>query len=518
MKLVLTLLFFTTSWVVAQAAEAVHRLPAGYSLELVASAPMVTSPVLCVWDGNGRMYVAQWQAGLHDSATKNATCSVVRLEDTNGDGLMDERTLFASNLTFPRMILPLDDCILIGESHTNDIFAHRDTDGDGIADEKTLWYQGGSREGHIFEQPSGLIWAIDNYIYTTRNDFRFRFTNGQVIKENTLPNRGQWGLTQDNYGKVIFCDAKSGPVHWLFPHTYTDWFPHRALENGFQKLPLSNSFTATCGQAVFRGDRLPPDFQNNLVFSDSTARITRRARIDYDAMGRPEMRNFYPGSEFIRSADPHFQPVNAATGPDGTLYLIDRQGNRDQKAKTGRIYRLRHQNFKPGPRPNMLNETSTQLAIHLTHPNGWWRDEAQKLLVLKNDRSVIPALRKLLFTHKNPLTRLHALWTLEGLDAIEPDVMKAAFDDTDPHLRAAMIRIFEPYFLAESDALLSLTDLTREKAHQVQTQLLLSLSRIPGEKSRAIAGAVLANDRQNTFLKELDQHLTRRTKINQPVK
>ena len=510
MKTALTFLFLVSPFAPAEETKPLPQLPDGYSLELVASESFLTSPVLCVWDGNGRMYVAQWQSDLNNPGSEKGTSSVIRLEDTNDDGLMDKRTVFANNLVLPRMILPLDDQILIGESNTSDIFAYHDTDDDGLADEKTLWHQGRPREGHIFEQSSGLIWAMDNWIYTTRNGFRFRFTNREITKENTLPNRGQWGLTQDNYGKVIFCEAKSGsgPIHWLFPHTYTDWSPDWATEDGFRKIPPSTSFTAPCGQAVFRGDRLPPNLQGNLIFSDSKARIIRRAHIDYDAMGRPKMRNFYPGSEFLRSTDPNFQPVNAATGPDGTLYLVDLQESRAPNASKGRIYRLRHKDFQPGPRPDMLNESPAQLTNHLAHPNGWWRDEAQKLLILKNDRSVIPSLKKIFVTHKNSLARLHALWTLEGLEAIEPDIMKAAFDDTDPHIRAAMIRIFEPYFLAESDALLSLTDLTQDQAHQVQTQLLLSLSRKPGEMSRSFANSVLANNPDNTFLRELDQQLT----------
>ena len=45
--------------------------------------------------------------------------------------------------------------------------------------------------------------------------------------------------------------------------------------------------------------------------------------------------------------------------------------------------------------PRMLNETPAQLVAHLSHPNGWWRDTAQQLLVLKQDKSVVPALQQM---------------------------------------------------------------------------------------------------------------------------
>ena len=64
----------------------------------------------------------------------------------------------------------------------------------------------------------------------------------------------------------------------------------------------------------------------------------------------------------------------------------------DKPVGLGRIYRLVHESAKPGPLPKMNSETPAQLVAHLAHPNGWWRDTAQKLLVLKQDHSVVPAL------------------------------------------------------------------------------------------------------------------------------
>ena len=80
----------------------------------------------------------------------------------------------------------------------------------------------------------------------------------------------------------------------------------------------------------------------------------------------------------------------------------------------------------------MLNETPAQLVAHLSHPNGWWRDTAQQLLVLKQDKSVVPALQAMVRTSKNPLARFHALWTLEGLGALDAALAREALGDPDP--------------------------------------------------------------------------------------
>ena len=76
--------------------------------------------------------------------------------------------------------------------------------------------------------------------------------------------------------------------------------------------------------------------------------------------------------------------------------------------------------------PRMNSETPAQLVTHLSHPNGWWRDTAQQLLVLKQDKSVVPALLPIAAKSPNLLARFHAMWTLEGLGALKPALVRAA--------------------------------------------------------------------------------------------
>ena len=81
---------------------------------------------------------------------------VSRHEDTDGDGKMDKHTVFADNLLLPRMILPLDDRVLIQETNTLDIYSYRDINGDGISDEKKLFFEGGPRGGNM-EHPARVV-------------------------------------------------------------------------------------------------------------------------------------------------------------------------------------------------------------------------------------------------------------------------------------------------------------------------------------------------------------------------
>ncbi len=146
--------------------------------------------------------------------------------------------------------------------------------------------------------------------------------------------------------------------------------------------------------------------------------------------GRTTLANAYDQAEFIAGTDPNFRPVWSATGPDGLLYLCDlyhgiiqeanwtRSGSYlrpqilkyglQQNVGRGRIWRVVHDGYKPRPLPHMLEETPAQLVAHLADPNGWWRDTAQKLIVLRHDLSVVPALEAMARSHADPLARLHA--------------------------------------------------------------------------------------------------------------
>jgi mono/diheme cytochrome c family protein len=94
----------------------------------------------------------------------------------------------------------------------------------------------------------------------------------------------------------------------------------------------------------------------------------------------------------------------------------------------------------------MLRETPAQLVAHLAHPNGWWRDTAQRLLVLKQDRSVVPALQTMVGGSTTLLGRFHAMWTLEGLGALEAGLVRQQMKDPNPRMRVQAIRASESLY------------------------------------------------------------------------
>ena len=522
---------------------ATMEIQPGYSVVPVLTEPHVEEPAVVAWDGNGRMYVVEMRTYMQDidgSDSKAPTSRVSRHEDTNGDGVYDKHTVFADNLKLPRMVLPLLDSVIIGETDTLDLKSYRDTDDDGVADKIELWHEGGSRGGNLEHQPSGLIWNIDNWIYTTYTGSRLRFTDGKVVTEALSFNTGQWGLTQDDVGRMFYSTAGGENPAYAFqqPIVYGKIALPGEQANGFREVfPIVNipdvqgglgrvrddntlnHFTGGGGQSIYQGGTMPADFDGNLIVCEPVGRLIRRAKVK-DENGRITVSNAYDGKEFIAAKDPNFRPINSATGPDGSIYIVDmyrgiiqegawvREGSYlrgvvqeyelDKNIGRGRIYRVDHETTVRGPQPRMLDETPAQLVKHLSHSNGWWRNESQKLIILHGDKSVVPALTKLATEGDNALARLHALWTLEGLGAVTLDILEKSVGDSDARVRAATVRLAEPFLVKDWDRVdNSLKVLVKDKSPVVLIQMLLSVNHGQHPHAATITDWIVSHNKDN---------------------
>ncbi|MCC7043246.1 MAG: discoidin domain-containing protein [Acidobacteria bacterium] len=510
--------------------QRLFQLPEGYRIDPVLTDPLITDPVGVTFDGNGRMYVLQMRSYMLDAAGTGMRAPISRIsrhEDTNGDGVYDRHTVFADNLVLPRIAFPLQDgVLLVLETDNRDLYKYSDTNGDGVSDTRELFYAGYGRVTNMEWQPGGMAWPLDNWLYTTYNPFRLRIQpDGSIIREETDPNGGQWWISQDNYGKLWMVDGggELGPVNIQAPIIYgamnvADNFepdfqvPWPApggiadMQGGMNRVRLPdgtlNHFTAASGVEIYRGHRLPSDMIGDLLFNEPVGRIVRRAKV-VEREGLVQLQNAYPKSEFIRSTDPLFRPVSIHNAPDGTLYLVDlytgiiqdaqfvgpylrakvQQYGLDRQHNWGRIWRISHESMAPDfTRPQMYTETSAQLVAHLAHPSGWWRDTTQKLLVLRRDASVEPALRAMAQTSDNQLARIHALWTLEGLGRLDATLARALMKDADPKIRIQAIRASETLFKAGDQSFAAdYRAMTNDADHTVviQAMMTMNLHRVP---------------------------------------
>lgn len=535
------------------------HIPDGYELELVAHEPMISEPVAIVWDGNGVMYVAEMNNYMQDMKATNQnspTCRIMRLEDTNWDGKMDKVSVFIDSLVLPRMMLCIGDELFINETFTYNIWAYKDTNGDGKADSKRQAYHSNKIDTRNMEhQNSGLIWNMDNYIYMARDVTRYRYKNKKFIADTLTVAHGQWGLTSDNYGKLFFSSAGGekaavgfqinpayGPLefnnHWE-PNFQAVWpiIATPDVQGGMKRLrpdTTLNHFTASCGQSIYRGDLLPIDLQGDLLICEPVGRLIRRAKVD-QIEGKTFLRNAYKEQEFISSTDMNFRPVNTATGPDGYLYIVDmnrgiiqekqfindflgpriKRLNLDKNIGNGRIYRLVHKNYKKSIKPNLLDDSSAKLVTYLDHPNGWWRENAQKELINREEKSVIPLLKEIILgsdistiNNQSHLAKIHALWTLEGLNAISEETLIRSLKDKNEQVRKTSIWISESYIKNNNQNIISeLGSLKNDKSKDVLSQLVLSLDYSDSKEAKEISNYILNNHLDNEYLSALPKAL-----------
>jgi glucose/arabinose dehydrogenase len=314
------------------------HLPEGYHLQLVASEPVIQEPVALTWDGDGRMYVAEMRSYMQDingTGEHLPICRITRLEDTDGDGVMDKHTVFIDSLVLPRMMLAVEDRLIVSETYTYNLYSYWDSNGDGIADEKKLVYHNDTADNANLEhQKSGLIWNTDNWIYVTANPVRYRYDKG-MLDADTLadPAGGQWGLTHDDYGRLYYSSAggeipalnfEQNPVYGQLNldserrGNFDAVWPIIAtpdVQGGQHRLRADstlNHFTASCGQCIFRGDRLPTAMRGDLFICEPVGRLIRRAKVS-DEKGAIVLRNAYDSAEFLTASD---QPAaNPAVRP-----------------------------------------------------------------------------------------------------------------------------------------------------------------------------------------------------------
>ncbi|MGH7945472.1 MAG: PVC-type heme-binding CxxCH protein, partial [Opitutaceae bacterium] len=281
----------------------------------------------------------------------------------------------------------------------------------------------------------------------------------------------------------------------------------------------SGYFTSACGVTIYRGDALPPEFRGNAFVADPGNNIAHRKLVREAGTGfvaeRPADEH---GTEFVRSRDLWFRPVNFATAPDGTLYIADMYRELIEDPTTipegivrhldlgagndmGRIYRvIPAAGFKQPAPPNLSKATAAEIAALLAHSNGWYRDTASRLLYERQDLSAVAALEKVARSPQ-PTARFASLYALHGLRRLKPEHLVAAAGDADAHVREHAVRLAERLSttpgLADGDrtALRDAVErLALDPAPRVRCQVAFSLGVMGGEKRSAALLAILKRD------------------------
>lgn len=551
------------------------RLEEGFRIELVAHEPDVIDPVAMDIDYRGRLWVVEMPSYMpvHDMDDRETTIRervpqgrVIVLEDTSGDGRMDTRRIFMDGLILPRAIKVLDDGVLIAEPPY--VWFIRDTTGDGIGDSREMVTDryGDPATQNVEHMPNGLFWGMDNWIHSSQNlGESYRRIGDRWITRPFEP-LPQWGMTQDDWGRIYSShNTRTLNMH-LVPYGYGRRHPQMPLSEGiYVNIAESETMwpahptgvnrgyrinqevredgtlkrsTSTCGPVIYRGDQFGQAYYGDAFVPEPAANLVKRLVGIHDDPSSIETtaRFAYDEREFLTSTDERFRPVNMYNAPDGSLYLVDMYRGLFQHARFltdhlrdyavandlhkpfgpslfGRIYRIVREECEIDYQtPDLGAMRGVELAQTLRHPNGFLRDQAQQLLVQRSPASAVSLLEELAVEESEPFhARLQALWTLEGYDRSRYRETRlrrtavSALGDTHPRIRAASIRILETYLRNGDDEVLSLmSGLVHEESSEfVRLQLLASLGESTSGRALEAMADLLSLHEESPYFREM---------------
>ena len=274
-----------------------------------------------------------------------------------------------------------------------------------------------------------------------------------------------------------------------------------ALNPRFEMLSNIGQMTSASGLTRYLGGAFP-GYEDLAVVAEPTHNLVHADR--WEPSGSTFLaRPLHKEKEFLASRDAWFRPVNFTVGPDGALYVIDYYRDVIEhpewtSAETyedpellysgddrGRIWRITPKGGLAFPAPRLNEESSEQLAERLQSSNIWDRRTAQCLIVERGGEEAVPALREIALDQDNPVGRVHALWTLEGLGALEESTIVEALGSGVAGVRRNAILLAEPrYRLAPAPWRRRLMALGEDEDPQVRLQLLLTLGEQPSDDAR----------------------------------
>ena len=512
------------------------QVPEGFELRLAAGPPLVERPIVGAFDEQGRLYVAE-SSGSNEKVEKQLQKkphSILRLEDTDGDGTFDKRVVFADRMMFPEGTLWFDGSLYVAAPPS--IWKLTDTDDDGVADRREEWFQGKTLTG-CANDLHGPYLGLDGWIYWCKGAFAeqtyprpgkpplvtraahvFRRRPGDTLVESVMTG----GM--DNPVDVVFTPGgerivsatfvrqpgqgrRDGLIHAVYGGVYGK---AHGVTDGHKKtgelLPPMTHFGpgAPCGLARYRSAVFGQEYQNNLFTSlFNLHKVTRHILVPKGATF--ETRD----SDFLVSSAQDFHPTDVLEDADGSLLVIDTGGwyklccPTSQLAKPdvpGAIYRVRKRGaprikdprgrrigwdgLKPGQLAGLLDDERPAVRSQAIH----------RLAKLGNGG--FSALAGTMKSSSSVRARRGTVWALTRIqDPGARAMVRTALSDQDDSVRQAALHSVSAW--KDAEALPQLMDLLKSGSSHLRRTAAEALGRI-GDKSAVpvlLAQASSENDR-----------------------
>ncbi|QDV23328.1 PVC-type heme-binding CxxCH protein [Aureliella helgolandensis] len=515
------------------------RVEPGYHVELAAAEPLVMDPVAVAFDRQGRLFVSEY--GDYPIGPTEAGAAplsrIVWLEDSDADGVLDKRHVFADELNFCHSLMPFRDGLLACAQ--TQILMLRDTDADGRADQREVLFDGFS-PAHPQMQIGNPRWGLDNKIYFNygpgevtstgseqavklpRTEFQF---DPRTMEFGPASGLGQYGNTVTEWGERLFSTNRNpiiaAPLSYAelqrnryYPIAKSQYdvapsggeskvFPLVAMKSNW--LSHAGTHTSACGTTAYVGDALGAAMQGSVFACEPIGHLVTRAVVRRDGIALASHRG-EENADFLASSDTWFRPSSFANAPDGTLYLADMYRLWVEHPKflppeiaaklnwragedRGRIWRIVADNPSTAAAYSPPNTVAEMVQL-LSSSNGWQRRMGQQLLVEEQAIGAAPALNSLATTSDSPLTRLHALWTLQGLDSLSVETLNHSLKDSHPEVRAAAVVLASQTWQDTPELLTEVLALAADASPLVRFRVALALGKTEDPRKPAVLAKI----------------------------
>ncbi|MCP4173004.1 MAG: c-type cytochrome, partial [Fuerstiella sp.] len=445
------------------------HLPEGFKIELVASEPQIINPINLNFDARGSLYVSQSiEYPIPAPADRPGRDKLLRLVDTNNDGVPDRVETFAEQLNIPIGVTPVPGGVLgytvpklfFFDESGNDRTRRHERFGDfgfndthGMVSSLTWWIDGWVYGCHGFVNTSEISGSDGNPITMMSGNTYCLRPDGSRIEHYSHGQVNPFGLTIDPWGNVFTSDCHTRPATMLLPRAHYPRSPGDGLGHGPELMQHSHGSTGIAGIVYYEAEHFPEAYRGSLFIGNP---ITGRINLDrlkkqgstYTAIQQ---------DDFLTCDDLWFRPVDLQPGPDGALYIADMYNGiighyevplshpkRDRKH--GRIWRISYDDgnnaSSPKQTPADLTKATADELIHLlADGNLVRRTHATHQLVERVGVACAETIRALLSADSAETQRAHGLWVLQRLGQLTAADWYAGITDKSPLVRLHAVKV-----------------------------------------------------------------------------
>jgi putative membrane-bound dehydrogenase-like protein len=528
-------------------------LPDGFRATVFAAEPDVVQPISFTIDARGRLWVAE--ALNYGSWQPTGKDRIVILEDTDGDGKCDKRTVFYEGFNYVTgievgfggvwVISPPKLCFV------------PDRDGDGKPDgpsEVVLDGFGYKESRHNLV--NGFTWGPDGWLYgghgrTSPSDVGrpgdpaakrvhcdggvYRINVAKLLAKREAEARevfetfadgttNPWGVDFDDTGACFVSNCVNPHLfHMIQGGHYEPWRNRPSSLYAYERLPtiadhlhyagdlkanLGKEDTlslggghAHCGTLVYLGDSFPASYRNTVFLCNVHGR-----RVNHDLLKRKGSGYVAShGKDFMLAGDPWFMGVTLRTGPDGSVFVSDWSDTGEchtykPHTDNGRIYKISHGEPRK-PAGDVAKFSDAELVKLQLHANDFFVRHARRIL---HERSQKPnwdaalahaALLKMLESEEiDESRRLRALWALRVTRGLDAKRLQALLGDRAEHVRAWAMQLLCEDGMPPAEALAKFAELAKaDPSPVVRLYLASALQRLPLAKRWDIAAGLLSH-------------------------